>query len=456
LPTNPEVEKDDFCSKNDVLGQSFSEVSPFDFYRYIFPKGFLERFGHQEDLKPNGLILEIKKNKHGRTYGQHTVFTDGLEQLEDALKHPCVICSPLSYYGRSRKASNILYMHALTLDIDYVSPANLKNLIHWMDVDLMVRPTFVVNSGHGVHLYYVFNEPIPMFKENQKEIIKLKQQLVKQIWTKHTSTNVQALETLGVAQGFRMVGSATKIKSCKVTAFKSGERVSIEDLNSRVRPEHQAKIYKKHGLTLDEAKEKYPDWYNRVVVRGGRHERWHVKRDLYDWYKSRVEEEVRFGHRYFCMMCLAIFAKKCDVSWEELERDALRLQVVFDEVNSEQPFTVYETYKALEAYNEEYITFPRAAIERVTALAMPATKRNGRKQEVHLKIARATQDIVDPDGDWRNKNGAPIKAKQVYDWRQANPEGNKSQCARATGLSRSTVIKWWGWVPDVEGAGLAV
>jgi DNA invertase Pin-like site-specific DNA recombinase len=150
------------------------------------------------------------------------------------------------------------------------------------------------------------------------------------------------------------------------------------------------------------------------------------------------------------MMCLAIFAKKCDVNWEELEKDALRLQVVFDEVNSEQPFTVYETYKALEAYNEEYITFPRAAIERVTALAMPATKRNGRKQELHLRLCRANLEILNADNGKAlqgRPKGSGEKKQQVYDWRRANPEGNKSQCARATGLSRSTVIKWWNWAP---------
>ena len=201
---------DFFYEKSQFMLERFPRVDAYDFYRDIFQEGFLERLGHQEDKKPNGLILELtKKEGEKEDYtGRNVILTDGLEQLSDALEKPYVICSPISYYGRSRKASNALYMHALTLDIDYVGLPQLERLIDWFtNIHVVPCPTYVVNSGHGVHLYYVFKEPIPLFKQNQKEIRKLKKRLVQMIWTKYTSTNLKALEVLGVVQGFRMVGS---------------------------------------------------------------------------------------------------------------------------------------------------------------------------------------------------------------------------------------------------------
>ena len=30
-------------------------------------------------------------------------------------------------------------------------------------------------------------------------------------------------------------------------------------------------------------RKKYPEWYEKRIVQGERRERWHIKRDLYDW-----------------------------------------------------------------------------------------------------------------------------------------------------------------------------
>lgn len=35
------------------------------------------------------------------------------------------------------------------------------------------------------------------------------------------------------------------------------------------------------------------------------------------------------------------------------------------------------------------------------------------------------------------------KKKEVLDWRRSNPNGNKKQCSKETGISYVTVLKWW-------------
>lgn len=435
---------DDFLAKGLYLQRKYGMTPAKEFYRYLFPEGSFERLGHQEDEKPNGVALVITKNKNDKNVGRHVMLTDGLEQLDDLLRKDYVICSPIGYYGRSRKADNALYMYALTLDIDYVGLEQLKLLDYWGEQEIIPTPTFIVNSGHGVHLYYVFENPIPMYKRNQLELRKLKQQLIKQIWTEHTSTKAEALEALGVVQGFRMVGSRSKIGMYAVSAYQTGERVGIRYLNAFVMPEHKAKISDSdERLTIEQAREKYPDWYERVVLKREPKGRWHIKRDLYDWYKRRIETEASFGHRYFCMMVLAIYAQKCDITKKELIRDAMHFTEVFNAINPEKPFTWDEATKALEAYNECYVRFPRASVERVTAISMPANKRNGQKLEWHLEDCRSKKANMKRRGQpFRNPEGRPPKRDLVRQYAVEHPGENHSQIARALGVSRPTVIKW--------------
>ena len=73
---------------------------------------------------------------------------------------------------------------------------------------------------------------------------------------------------------------------------------------------------------------------------------------------------------------------------------------------------------ALNAYDENYKNFPRADLEKLTAIAMPGNKRNYRTQEMHLKGTRAIQEINNPN--WRNENGTPTKEELVHFWRYKN------------------------------------
>ena len=103
--------------------------------------------------------------------------------------------------------------------------------------------------------------------------------------------------------------------------------------------------------------------------------------------------------------------------------------------------TVIEGEKA--RYQENYVTYSRAEVERVSGISVPPNKRNGRKQEQHIKIMNAIREIEHPDGAWRNKDGRPDKQKIVEEWRKSHPEGRKADCIRDTGLDKKTVYKWW-------------
>ena len=194
-------------------------------------------------------------------------------------------------------------------------------------------------------------------------------------------------------------------------------------------------------MTLAEAQEKYPEWYERRVVRGERRGRWTVKRDLYDWWLRKIETDIHVGHRFYGIMTLAIFAVKCSIDEDELRRDADRLMKIFDEMSYEDSnrFTVEDVVKALEMYNENFVTFPRADIAKYSGIPIPPNKRNWRKQEVHLQIARYTKEVM-KQSDGGIKEGRPDKKDLIREYMLEHPqEKNKSKIAKALNIHRNTV-----------------
>ena len=205
--------------------------------------------------------------------------------------------------------------------------------------------------------------------------------------------------------------------------------------------------YRETRMSAAEAREKYPDWYERVVE-GGERGQWVVKRDLYDWWLRKVRGGATYGHRYFCIMALAIYAAKCGIyDREEVKEAAMGLVPHLDSLNPEHPFTEADVDSALECLDGRYATFPRSDIARLTDIEIPPNKRNGRKQEQHMAIMRAIQSVTDAEGKWRNKNGAPTKRDAIRAYAAEHTDASHSEIARALGVSRPTVIKWLkpGW-----------
>ena len=121
-----------------------------------------------------------------------------------------------------------------------------------------------------------------------------------------------------------------------------------------------------------------------------------------------------------------------------------RSEMSIEEVNR---FTREDVEAALSMFNEDYVTFPRDDIARLSGMPMPVNKRNWRKQAEHLGRARAVQAFDDPDGRWRNREGRPKAQICVFEWRQQHPEGRKADCHRDTGLDPKTIRKWWDCPP---------
>lgn len=440
------------------LSYVYDEVTPQEFYRTIFPLGELERKGEYVQGKYNGIIVEVtgeKKINSKPKILRHTL-TDDLDKIDEVISRDnfCIM-SPISYAGKTRKSEFARYMYAMAIDVDGIKTeknfdflmAQIKNNEEWRGfVWGIPTPSYIVSSGTGIHLYYVFESPIPLYKNVVKELEKLKNRITWQAWTQGASVLSDNVQYESLFQGFRIPGTITK-KETRAKAFVSGEKITVEYLNHFVPKEYTADIKQyKSKLTIEEAKTKYPEWYQKRVIQGQPKGTWKAKKTLYDWWIRKTKESGRQGHRYWCIMALAAYAKKCGVDYDTLFADAVALMPYLDSIgDGTDPFTIDDVLHALEAYNDSYITYPIDTISYRTDIPIQKNKRNGRKQDVHLKIARATRDILHED--WREGNGRPkgsgTAEKKVKAWRQANPQGSKSDCHRDTNLDPKTIRKWW-------------
>ena len=138
------------------------------------------------------------------------------------------------------------------------------------------------------------------------------------------------------------------------------------------------------------------------------------------------------GHRYHGVMTLAIYAKKCGVEEAELRQDAYSLLLPYDEMSIEEVnrFTREDVEAALSMFNEDYVTFPRDDIARLSGMPMPVNKRNWHKQRDHLEGEQGLLGILGrgsrAKGGWRERDGRPIGAELGLGVAAAAPRGPES------------------------------
>ena len=434
----------------DYLNQYFDEVEPKDFYRAIFPIGELQEKGELEQGKYNAIAVELLPKEENRVNARHHIITDELSVIDKLLESDnFIIISPISYIGKSRKSDNARFIYAMAIDLDGMTELHyLLDFIHQTkEREKLPIPTYIVWSGTGLHLYYQFEKPLPCFKNVVKQLAELKKALTENIWNAYITELHEKPQLESLFQGFRMVGGITKGGN-RTRAFEFGEKVSIEYLNSFVPAAAAMTEYAyKSDLTLEQARKKYPEWYKKRIEEGKPKGTWTANRAVYDWWMKLLQDKIAVGHRYYAIMVLAIYAKKCGIEQRELELDAYGLIEFMEEltVSNDNHFTREDVLAALEMYNDNYITFPIDSIVNLTAIPIEKNKRNFRKRADHIKIMNFIRDEV-YHMDWRRKGrvkGSNVKGKEVIAWHEANPTGTIQECIAATGISRATVYRYW-------------
>lgn len=475
---------------------------PDSFYRSLFPQGTLQAAGDDADGKGNIIVLEDtgkeielgvdeKGNKRRKRVMHRYTVHDDLTLLKDLRlksveENTFMFLAPISYYGKSRSARNARYLHAIMIDLDFVGEQQLANLLHQMKHKVIPHANYLVSSGTGLHVIYKLDHPVPLMTRYVPGLQVLKRELTNRVWNAHTSaSDPEKKQVQGIFQGFRMVGSMTKLngaigslkmkKPYEVVCFshdmtfpatipyllsfipKLKDKQEMESLDALQVLTQEVRT----TTPIAEAKEKWPEWYEKHVVNGEERGGWQYGRAAYDRVLSVIKEQASVSHRYWCIVYLAVMANKCGVSYNELEDDAYDLLERFDALSVEpgNRFTANDVAAALEAYEGGSAAgkarrYTQAFCERKAAVAYgekmghgsnPPEKRLSKDQA--LRKARFVRDLnQEAKGThwWDNGNraGAPKKAMQVWGAAYRHPNFGVAAIARVAGVSRPTVYKW--------------
>lgn len=435
-----------------ILESDFMRINGYEFYKYIFPNN--ENKGElNNEWKPNAIYLysDEKKNENSkRQLSRRIMLKDTWESdyKEFIEGNPLALCGGLSYRGRANRLEQAQHMNALIFDLDSVNIDCINNVIHRFknigteNFRSIPIPTFIVLSGGGIHLYYVFEEPIELFPNIKVQLKQMKYDLTFRIWEYKSTSMEKAIQYQSINQGFRMVGSCNK-RGNEVVAFKTGERVTLEYMNQYVDDEKKVDIQKRFRptkMTKAEAKEKFPEWYQRVIVEGNKiKNKWNINKALYLWWKGKAKI-IKGGHRYFYLMCLSIYAVKCNIPKAELKKDMYEVFGILQDQEHSNLLEERDILSALESYDKGLYNFTIDDIEKLTDVRIERNKRNGRNQKTHLKLARNQLSMLRELGEI--KEGRPNKEELVKEYIKNNPTDSPTQIARALKISRPTVYKY--------------
>lgn len=439
------------------------------------------------------------------------------------------LTAPMTFTGKVNSAKNARFLYALTVDLDDVGERELANLIQlfikphtfkdFVGLSVIPVPNLIVNSGHGMHLYYILERPLAMYPRNARITKQLIAGIYNLVCKPGVTTKVKNPHCLGIYHMFRLPDTLTKpLRKYKnknesvgigvpIRAWKFDiDRYTVSDLmryfvhselSKIITPpvikqlEEGSRILNPNRLTREQALQKYGHLAEKGEIKGN----FFFNRAVYDKWLERFQDPVKTGvqqgHRYYCIMMLAALARKCNVPFAELQRDATALIGVMDSltVKADNHFDKNDVTEALKAYNNpDCVRWTKFMMQNWTGIKMPlGIKRNKRKQNVHLSRIRAAQAAEDTEGAWRQNNGRKVEttstsriALMIRQWMLEHPRNtNKSQCARdltailqterqqyierrsskgrdlrksekMMTVSRTTVTKWWNMIVEED------
>lgn len=484
----------DFDWKNDLLlGAGGEPLDTVNFYDAIFSGLELNELTFDVVKKDaDGNIIDIKKKPYKLLLNQYNlekkkVCKIDVHELEHYLERDDVAVSPCLFYQNWRRKKLLNYVGAFALDIDKLRPHDLKTFLRLFDEGRVLRPSIIVNSGSGMHFYYVLNEmlrcDLGSYEANYRIVEavynKLYDVIIKDEWFKDAQRH-------WVGQDYRVVGSKTRLGQI-CSAFRVGKDYTIEELmqylHVNIDPTTHCATYPQMMYAKSIAKdleldvpnfENAKETYNFIaknkdaayLVREERRrknverkkKRKEKREKQASWYKKTYDYVLKYaiaGNRFNSLKALAIIAYKEGITLERLENDLEELRIAWSQMDWRgDPFNEKNIDAIIRLFNhcELYRNTRADTLEEWLRIAFSkiGTKRNGQTQKEHLEEARAIRDIrIKRKGktNWWEGNGRPVGSgtaeHQVLEWQQKHPNGKKIECHRETGLDPKTIRKWW-------------
>ena len=461
----------DFEWKSDVLAAFGEEVECDTFYQdYLFR----ELYAGELDGDYKVLLTEYGAEKGNKV---HKLDVD---EIMDFLKLNDVALSPCLFYKNWRRKDLLNYVGAFVLDIDKLRPVQLQRFFMLFEEGRLLTPTFIANSGSGVHFYYVLDKMLPCDAGRNEANNLIAAEIYKRLYDDvQKKEHWRDAQRHWVGQDYRVVNSRTKLNLIS-QIFKVGEVYSVDALieyyhitiDQKKRYATKNMINYANNIAKD-LQIDAPDYSSfdltakfidankdaAYLVRAARREQREKKllkvkkrtRKPITWYKRTLDymqDHTQLGFRFSSMKAIAIIAYKEKVSRDVFLADIRALNAYWqtldwkgDKYNERNLEAIERLYDNAEKYGntssetlEEWLGYE---FKRIGA------KRNGRNRADHIRFMNLIRDEFNGNKNWRNKEGAPTKKEIVLSWKKEHPEGRKIDCVRDTGLSKPTVYKWW-------------
>lgn len=488
-----EIKLEQYYIKNDLLNTYGTKVTAKEMYTEIF--GSL-------DIKCPIFFKDkiSKQNKKG---------TDKILILEDAINNynnvRNISVGACQFYNNVRRLALLKNVFAIVIDSDSVTSNRLEYLLK-KDMKLnitnskthrMPKPTFLVNSGTGIHLYYVFGEPIPFIRRQDQELKDLYNKMVNDLTTQHRFG--MKPQALWIGQPFRMVGSPTKLGT-ETTAYRYGDIWNIDELakwykvlsreyknnyhiiewdlyipptgkdivkferrtEKKVDMMNEVRLNLRFdkGMCLEEA-EQFNLSYDIVKVNTNaenndyeqkpkkKKKGWKTNSKFYDYVLANIKMKTTCGHRYYSMVALCAVAKKCEIEKEQLIADLKELVKYFNIEAKEHEYPLVEEHEietALASFKDIGIRNKKETLENWLGWKFETKKRNYRSQEDHLKRARAMLKIAIEEGEVNMGKKAEKYKVKIEQYMNENPTARKCDVIRGTGFDKKTVYKYYDMI----------
>ena len=426
---------DEFYRKASILETFGEEMTPEDFYEEAF---------YDLDLVVPTICLSLPRRAMTEVQSLYDAI-DFCKGRNDVLLGSC------TSYSENYISKNLVHeVYAFVIDLDNVTSRTLAESFtedgSWVDADgnILPLPTAIVNSGGGLHLWYMFDDVLPCYNRNKWNLKRIYDALCEQ---QSNRTGVP-LERHWYGQQYRMVGGGNKYPGLVNTAYKVGEKWDVDELAKECglpgvhiwrlgEPFSAGKVQKK--------KEYHPFTSNKgfytAIIKG-------------------CKEKTKEGKRYTSLCAITAVAFKCGIPEDTLKEDLSALIKHYNK-NCKNPVEQSEIDKAVAMYNSKARTISRKTLEDWIGWKFePKIKRNKpedrhpRKKTEAMRssgeltnievYASKKRDEMYPGGSWRGPGNVKASKKQIIDeWRKKNPNGRRIDCERETGISHKTVLKWW-------------
>ena len=485
----PEEQMKDFVRKSEILSHFYfgEEVSWATFYQdYLFAE-------LDNELEENYKVLLTEYDAKGGTKF-HALNVD---EIGDFLHLNDVALSPCLFHNNWKNKSLLNYVCGFVLDMDKVRPLDLADFKKRFDDGRIPRPTFIANSGSGVHFYYILDSMFRVDTIKNEANNKIAEKIYNKLYDIVQMSGWTDAQRHWVGQDYRVVNSKTKFGQTSAI-FKIGDIYSIDDLlqacsisleslvnvrdkelPSKAMEKYATNIANDLGIMppnmLDRkevhdfiAEHKDAAWKMREQKRKERKKKESItkKKKPASWYKNTydyVMNKTQVGYRFSSLKALAIIAYKEQISRERFMTDLDYLA----------EFWLYKKYPkdkfninnldAIKRLFDNAVNYSNTSSEKLeewlgAEFKRIRTKRNGRSQKDHVKRMSQIRDIDYPDGSWRGsgrKKGSikdvtsSSKAQAIKEFLLKNPTASKNEVTRKTGFDHKTVAKWYDQVKEL-------